>query len=485
MRLILDNIAVAIVQPIPGLVGDVLTITEKQMVQDEDTYQQKVEFRRRPLYNVLSENPYVIQTYQGLWKAIFDYSIVRGVIPQMYDRRYMCASPDLNSMFGFRFSQKELLTTALQQERSGLIGAPTRYGKTYLMVNTLRAYHNVTTVVTLPGTDLVQQTYKTIKELLPHRDVKLMGAGSRVRYPSEDITVCSMDSLHKCDTGKTELVLIDEPHAVVTDSRLPKLLAFEKARFIGFGATLKGRFDGRDKVIMGAIGPVLAQRTYKEAVAEGAICPIAVLYLKVPLKKPAQSTRQGAYNALLFKSRRMAEAVARMTKELIPEGWQTLIFIKHEKQAELYLSHIGKEGTIAMAKRLSAKERKDLMARMASGEVLRCLASDIYAQGVTFSDVRVLINAAGGGNNTTAIQKPGRLAEIRPGKSYGIVIDFLFTAAEDPTLTSKSPKLKADPRRFLIADSENRKKAYEEIGYEIVECNNREELCTAFSKYSK
>ena len=86
--------------------------------------------------------------------------------------------------------------------------------------------------------------------------------------------------------GSTELLLADEPHALVTSTRLGVIDGFLKARRYGYGATLKGRFDGRDKLITGIFGPVLAERTYLEAVEEGAICPLNIIMFQIEADSP-------------------------------------------------------------------------------------------------------------------------------------------------------------------------------------------------------
>ena len=366
-----------------------------------------------------------------------------------------------------------------------LLGDFTVVHNTTLLANTVKAYPGVCTVVTVPGIDLVRQLHAAVAAANPDREVVLLGAGSRKKLPSQDVTVASIDSLHKCDSGRVGLLLIDEPHACVTDSRMNKILRFEKARVLGFGATLSGRFDGRDKLITGLIGPVLAERTYLEAVDEGAICPIAVILLKLVVDDALViHTRDAAYNRLLFRHKGMAKMVARLCREVIPEEWQALLFIKNEVQALGYLKEIGEEGTIAMAKRMTDKERKVLMARMHSGEVRRCLATDIYAQGVTFPDLRVLVNLAGGGDNTTAIQKPGRLAEIRPGKPCGIVVDMLFEYEPGNGKELSEVDGAVHAWKQVVSDSRNRRKAYARKGYIIREVSNLDELKGAFGEFA-
>lgn len=402
----------------------------------------------------------------------------------MHDVRVPFKAPQLQKMRGFRFKQRELLTEFLNKRKSGILVAPTRYGKTRLIAETLRAFPNTCSVVTLPGTDLVKQMHEALKAMLPERQVTMLGAGSRAKYPSEDITVCSADSLEKCDTDRTELLLVDEPHAFVTDSREPKVRAFHKARILAYGATPEGRFDNRDVIIEGLFGPVLAERTYIEAVDEGAICPLVVLCLEVQLDWTQQGyNRAKTYDNYLFKSGRMAEITSSICHSIIPKEWQTLIFIKNENQADLFLKHVGEEGTIAMAKRMTPKERVEMFKRMQSAEIKRCLATEIYATGVTFSDIRAIINCGAGGDNTSAIQKPGRLAEIRPGKPYGVIFDFLFDMAGLDTTELSMFDKEDPPWRHVVRDSRSRMKAYTRKGYKVVVCKSIEELAEEFKKY--
>lgn len=351
---------------------------------------------------------------------------------------------------------------------------------TTLMVNTLKAFPTLSSVVVAPGIDLVTQLYEDLTgpRGVKNREVKLICSG-KGRKPSQEpngITVCSADSLHLCDPGSTELLLADEPHALVTSTRISTMDGFLKARRYGYGATLKGRFDGRDKLITGIFGPVLAERTYLEAVREGAICPLNIIMFQIELTPHDLFNRDTAYNELLFQNVEMANLLKRICEEVIPTDWQTLIFIKNEAQADLYLDIIGHEHTIAMAKKMTKKEREEITTRMKANEIKRCLCTDIYVQGVTFSDSRVLINCEAGGNNTTAIQKPGRLAEIRPGKNCGIIIDFEFIRAAGYS----AKDYEGDQTGALIADSRNRLKAYKEKGYGIYKAKTIEETKQIF-----
>lgn len=353
---------------------------------------------------------------------------------------------------------------------------------TTLMINTLRAYPTLNTCVIAPGLDLVKQLYEDITgpRGVAGRDVQLVTSSRKVRpmLPG-GITVCSIDSAHRIDPGEIDLVLADEPHALVASTRLPLIDSFPKARRIGFGATLEGRFDGRDSLIEGVFGSVLAERTYKEAVDEGAICPLHILFLKVEISPYPCKDRRRAYNRTLFHSSKAAALARAITQDVIPPEFQTMIFVKDEKQADLLADAIGKDSVIAMAKRMSTKERSECDKLMKANVIKRCLCTKIYVQGVTFSDVRVLLNMEAGGNNTSAIQKPGRLAEIRPGKKCGIVIDLLFVPPGD---LWQGYNRETNAWLSLCQDSRARRQAYEDKGYDITVVNNLDELKTKFNE---
>lgn len=462
-------------------VKKILTYDKKVMEQDpERPWIRRVRKVKRPAFRIKpgqGGDPDAILTFPGFWKRVYEFFIKRGYTPTIKDLRQKFPKPMLDNMHGFRFSQKELLTKFLNADDSGLLGAPTRYGKTTLMINTLRAYPNLCTVVTAPGKDLIKQLYDDIKKAIPDREVVLLGAGSKRRYSSDEITVCSMDSLDKCDTGKTRLLLIDEPHAAVTDSRLPVIDGFDNARRFGYGATLTGRFDNRDVLIEGLIGPVLAERTYLEAVAEGAICPLTVIMLNLKLGKhdfDPRWKRDKAYKNILHENPRVGQIVKKICLDVIPENWQTILFIRNEKQADFVIDYVGEEGTIAMAKKLTDKERVEVMERMKDDDIKRCVASDIYSQGVTFSHVRAMVNVGGGGANTTTIQKPGRLAEVRPDKRCGVVFDIKFIPEDDVDMTTMGES------RMVILDSEKRYQAYVDKGYKVISVNNFGELLESF-----
>lgn len=407
---------------------------------------------------------------------IVDEACRIGMPYTIIDKRPKLPEPNLKGLDKLLLApQRDWLVEALMKDESGLVGGPTRWGKTYGIAGACMAYKGLKVVVIVPGEDLCQQMHEDLCKILPGRDIALIYGGGKKRQ-SEDVTVCSADSTHYCDYDSTQLVLLDEPHSLVSESRQAGVDGFKFARRLAFGATLEGRFDGRDIMMVGMFGPILANRTYLEGVALGVISPLKVAIVNIPFSKdtlPGNPNRDTVYDRLLRKSITAAKYVRRICEKSIPEHWQTLMFISNEKQADFLMDEVFKDvqGVIAMAKKLKKKERKKLLNEVASGHKLRVLASNIYVQGLTFPDLKVVLNLAGGGASTTAIQKPGRLLQRRPGKVYGVMVDFLFACRDEHLETRKNP-----PYGGIIGECWSRINKYKSIGYDVQFVDSAEEL---------
>jgi len=168
-----------------------------------------------------------------------------------------------------------------------LLGDFTVTHNTHLIAAIIRAhdpeelcYRNTPlTVVVTPGIDLAKKNYQALKEQLPARDVGLVCTG--VKRFSEDVQVVTPESLDHVPMETAGLLFYDEVHTL-SYSRAESVMKASKALRWGFSATPSGRFDGADKVVEGVVGPVVYQRTYQEAVVDGAVVPIRVYWLDCP-----------------------------------------------------------------------------------------------------------------------------------------------------------------------------------------------------------
>lgn len=448
-----------IIKNAPQKVLETLCYYHKSLQQDPKKKFGRISVKEKVLLYRIVEGG-VVTTFQGLVDRVIEACKKLPISYRLIDKRTMLPAPRLAATGGFRHGQKMLFLQTLGKNRSGICKAPTRYGKTAIIANMIRAFEGIRIVVTAPGVNLLAQLEADLKKWLPGREIKGIYSGSRNKKISQDITLVSMDSLEKAEPETVRLLLVDEPHAAAAPSRISSMMAFNKARIIGFGATITGRFDGADKLVEGIIGPVLAEKTYAEAVTEGAICPIVVYFVKVPFATWACKRRDAAYGHLIYRNRDFNNLVNYLLKGTVPLDWQTIVFIDEIKQADL-MQKLVQDGVIAVASRMNREEREETYAKMVSAEIKRCIATDIYATGLTFPDLRVMVNAAGGGGAITSTQKPGRLAQVRPGKKAGYVIDFMFEPANEP----KSGE--GDDWRAVVIDCFARMNNYKKAGFDV------------------
>lgn len=452
-----DDSTLKITNSFPKL-EKILEYTHKSL--EKQGWQSKTVRRQVKLFNILVDTKEVriIVTFQGMLDIVIQGCIKSGYLFKMIDKRGHFPQGKLADMSGFRFTQQELTEKFILSDRSGILEAPTRYGKSRIIANVIKAYRGLKMVFCAPGVDLLKQTQRDFEELLPELDIRGIYTGSKGKSQSDDLTLCSLDSVHHCNKENTELLLVDEVHTSVTAGRFPALNEFKNARKLGFSATTEGRFDGSDILLTGLFGPILARRTYPEAVAEGAILPLKCFILNVPFKVEMVGTRDAAYNKLVYQNAAFKQLVADICNEVTPQDWQTLVFIKNEKQAE-FLEPVIEDSIIAMAKRLKAKERDALFKKMQDGSITRCIASDIYSTGVTFPDLRMQVNCSLGGGSILAIQKPGRLLQVRPGKTYGYMVDFNFVPDRELS--------RSNCMSNVVYDCEARFNIYRKKGYQL------------------
>lgn len=448
----------------------VLSYQHKSLVDigwgERETRKEKVD-----LWEPCKDVAGAIVTFHGLLDPVVNLCKKNKHQHEVIDRRNTFPKPQIKLCHGLRPYQYALFLKFVAFGRSGIMKAPTRWGKTGILANLMAIFPGIKTVLAAPGVSLLDQLVLDLRKWLPDREINGVFTGSKHKHQSEDITVCSMDSLEKMDTVGTKLVLIDEPHASVSPSRWTVFNSFKNARFYGVGATLTGRFDQADILITGIIGPVLVERTFKEAVAEKAICNIEVIIVRVKFKPWDCHRRDGAYRELMIYNTDLEKMIQQICTTKIPLSWQTLIFIAQKVQADRIQPRIP-DSVVAVASRMKNKERKQVFKEMADGETKRTIATSIYAQGVTFPKLRVIINAAGGGGSITGTQKPGRLAQIQPGKRCGFMIDFLFV----PDKPERAERAWADTSirsnegtewEAVVRDCHARIKTYNANGYTV------------------
>lgn len=334
------------------------------------------------------------------------------------------------------------------------------------------------TIVATPDKDITLKDYEDLTELLPDREVGLIMSGRN--KVSDDVQVITLNSLHRVDPLDVGVVIVDEVHASSSDARAEALSKFTLAARWGVSASPTGRFDGKDKVTEGLFGPIVYHRTYQQGVADGALVPIVVYWVKAPEPSIglgsylAYKTRDAQYRHGVRRSLNQNKMVAEILKR-VPDSMQTLCIMQFIDQMDALMVHCdpgmryvhaqtSKDKALDRARNLdaiSAKERRQIYADMNSGEIRQILSTHVYKQGVNFPQLEVVINAGGGGSDIVATQIPGRQSRKIEGKDQSFLVDFWHPW----DTVDKGGKDTPGP---ILKDDQSRRRAYKKLGFEQI-----------------
>jgi type I site-specific restriction endonuclease len=143
---------------------------------------------------------------------------------------------------------------------------------------------------------------------------------------------------------------------------------------------------------------------------------------------------------------------------LIPEEWQTIIFIDHVKDHLIplfkylpketrYLHRESSKKNVG-AFALSAKQQSKTIEEFSNNEFSQLVASDAFRAGVDIPNCRVVVQASGGSSKVEVLQEAYRGSRILtneqmetfnlPPKTHFVLVDFMDN--HDPTLEAMAKK---------------------------------------------
>lgn len=411
-----------------------------------------------------------------------------GIEPIIFDERTPSPKPNVEAaMDGLWPAQQPIVYTMLMSG-GGILSGPTGIGKTAMAAALIRAYsHEELTlrgtslsVFACPERDINVKNYHSLKKFLPHRDVGILQSGHK-KIITDDVMVITYDSLQNIDLTQVGVFIGDEVHAGVSESRAEQIQKIEHAIKFGVSATPGGRYDGRDPVIEGLFGPVVFRKTYQEAVADGILVPIKVIWVEAPspeigmVRYLGMKTREGKIGQGIIRNNAYNKMLADIMMG-IPEDKQTIAItptiehisrvrryypdmaVVHAETAQASLISRGFENVPAV----STKDRKKIYDRVNSGDIRKIMCTYVYKQGVDFPGLEIMINAGGGGSEIAAKQIPGRASRKSKDKDAAVLIDFWHPWDRK---TLENGKQTDGP---LLGDDKKRRKFYGELGFEQV-----------------
>jgi len=383
-------------------------------------------------------------------------SLVDSTPPRPRPNCYTPQWDNLRDRIEFRPRQEECLQT-IARVPCGIIKAVTGFGKTTLIGAVALLFPEARIDVVTKSVDVAERIIRSLKRLLPK--VGKVGDGWK---QWERVTVITAGSLAHSD-GNADFLFCDEVHQLATLNFSTALASrYKRSRNFGLSATPYARMDNAHAVLEPLFGPMIFELTYQQAVELGLVVPVRVSWLPMRLRSnPAER-----YNNRVARKRygiwtnRERNAIIAGAVQSYPESHQILILVETIEHAVnlgsllpdfklVYgimttrdCNEYKKKGLLPTDyKPLSDFEKYDMRNKFESGELKRVIATDVWATGVDFEQLNVLVRADDRDSDIVDVQGPGRVSRIYTApdgtqKEFGEVLECMDTF--DSTFYRKS-----------------------------------------------
>ena len=413
------------------------------------------------LYRVENGKVFVLAGYlariAGRLKKLGCNAQLRDISPPR--KRPNCYVPQWDNLRGrieFRPRQQELLETVARVP-CGIIKAVTGFGKTTAIGAAALLFPEARIDVVTKSVDVAERIARSLRRFVPR--VGRIGDGWRQR---ERVTVITAGSLQHAD-GDADFLFADEVHQLATVNFSTALAErYRNSRNFGMSATPYARMDNAHNVLEPLFGPMIFELNYQQAVELGLVVPVRVRWLPMRLhSNPAErySNRVARKRYGIWTNHERNGIIATAVREY-PDTHQILILVETIEHAvylgsqlpdfQLVYGFMSPQDCAFYKKHkllpedyspLTDIQKHEMRSKFESGEIRRVIATDVWATGVDFEQLNVLVRADDRDSDIVDVQGPGRVSRVYTApdgtrKEYGEVLDCMDTF--DPTFYRKS-----------------------------------------------
>jgi len=345
-----------------------------------------------------------------------------------------------------RNGQKPILE-ALVCADQGRIVVPPAVGKSYLIGCYATLIPQARILISTKSKVILFQLYEDLERLFPGQ-VGLVCSGKN-KKPDARIVCVSQGTLERYfpPTGDQEVdvLIVDEYHEWGSADKLKLLSGIKQAKLFALSGN-KYRDDGAEFRLNGIFGPILAEMTHTEAVDKKLVTPICVVWVPVrsdhtPIRVDATVDERQRYGVWQYSVRNHLIAEAARLFDTDDQVLISVRTIEHSLYLRQYLpeftpvyapqdirtSNLGMFQAMGLMNDLPEMTEERLLQlkkEFSAGTLKKVIATNVWAQGVNFPALSVVIRADGMNSMIADIQWPGRTSRIMAGKKVSLVFDF-------------------------------------------------------------
>lgn len=339
-------------------------------------------------------------------------------------------------------AKKKILRKSDLSPGSGIIKMPIRSGKTKTAASVIKSL-SVRTLFIVPSKLLLHQTKESLEESLLCK-VGIIGDGF---WEEENLTVATAQTLSRKTeaanndqkalrewrkfTSKYDCVFFDEAHHLTAKTWHKVMLEFDAYYKIGLSATafpdMHRQWEKGAIWLKACCGRIKVDVQTSHLIKKGFLVgPVVKVY---EIKKPNDLKNKGwgqkLKNDAIYENRYRNKKITKIAKKYVDKGLLVLVITNRLNQVATLSEMFDKKkiSHYTVTSKDSSQVRKQKVKDFVDRSV-QVLIGTVLSEGVDIPEIDVVINAEGGADIKTTIQRMRNLT-VSENKKKAYVIDFL------------------------------------------------------------
>lgn len=355
-----------------------------------------------------------------------------------------------------------------EEGHKGIVEVVTGGGKTVFALACVKDFGPDSTLIVVPTQALLDQWWEEASAFfgMPLDDIHIVTGAGKVRKGTINIAVLNTAAKLQAEgRARRSFLIVDECHKAAS-TKFRSALEIEKSASLGLSATPERQYDdGLDEVLIPALGPVIYQYTYRDALRDGVIVPFALKNIVFDLEEDRQEEYDKLTKAisrsihmrgmeddktvalLLRRARIINLSLNRIRLALrivaSHQGQRIIIFHEDIEACEVIMEVLSQANIRAgiYHSRMKLRERATVLSDYRQGNIdvlVTCRALD---EGFNVPETQVGIIAASTATRRQRIQRLGRVLRPIAGKDQAVVYTLVATNPEIQRLREEEKEM--------------------------------------------
>lgn len=351
----------------------------------------------------------------------------------------------------------------------GIVSVVTGAGKTVFALACIERLKPSCTLVVVPTLALLDQWWVAIAEFfdLDLDEINVISGKGRLRSGTINLavlnTAAKLSRQHRHE--QPLLLIVDECHKAGSD-QFSRVLTIPTVASLGLSATPERPYDaGLEEIIIPALGPVIYEYTYRDALRDDVIVPFSLRNIVFELEPETRRKYERLTRAIAREIKRVGmeapETVAlllrrarlvnlslnrvRLALRIVAAHRKERILIFHESiEAGELIQRVLVDNKVKSGiyhSRMPLRARAETLAAFRTGQLdvlVTCRALD---EGFDVPEAQVGIIAASTATKRQRIQRLGRMLRPAGGKTHAVVYSIVATGPEISRLRKEEREL--------------------------------------------